>query len=158
MSGTATRAGRGRKPKPVAQKLLAGNPGKRQLNTHEPQFSQITNIDCPDWLGDDARRMWELIAPELCAQKIIAITDAHNLEAFCAAYGRWRQAERELAQYGITTTDANGGLKKNPAATVANESLKQLATFGALLGLDPSSRQRLTGGGNHDTSNPFDKF
>ncbi|WLQ13243.1 P27 family phage terminase small subunit [Hahella aquimaris] len=59
------------------------------------------------------------------------MTDAHNLEAFCASYGRWRQAERELAQYGITTTDANGGLKKNPAATVANESLKQLATFGA---------------------------
>ena len=28
---------RGRKPKPTALKLIAGNPGKRALNAHEPQ-------------------------------------------------------------------------------------------------------------------------
>ncbi|MCR8931942.1 MULTISPECIES: hypothetical protein [unclassified Pseudomonas] len=48
MGGTATVAGRGRKPKPTAKKALAGNPGKRALNTSEPQFSEITkDIDPP---------------------------------------------------------------------------------------------------------------
>ncbi|WP_434607877.1 hypothetical protein M1D35_21710 [Pseudomonas sp. Z1-24] len=36
--GTATLAGRGRKPKATVKKPLAGNPDKRVLNTDVPQF------------------------------------------------------------------------------------------------------------------------
>ncbi|MGK8265434.1 hypothetical protein [Moraxella nonliquefaciens] len=37
-----------------------------------------------------------------------------------------------------------------------NETARQLVSFGSLLGLDPASRTRLTGGGKAETvSNPF---
>ncbi|MGL5948246.1 MAG: phage terminase small subunit P27 family [Aeromonas sp.] len=149
--------GRGRRPKPAAIKRLSGNPGKRPLNLAEPAFSPILGAACPDWLiGDDlARGLWEATAIELCSAGVLCATDLHNLEAFCAAYSRWRQAEVAICKFGIVVESAMGSPMKNPACTVAAESLKQLASFGALLGLDPSSRTRLVGGRNKDNINPF---
>lgn len=143
MAGVAGRSGR--KPKPVERKIAAGNPGKRALNRDAPQFEGMVNIDPPDWLQDHGRQLWLHLAPLLCAQKVLQATDIQNLEFYCAAYGRFREAEAHIARYGITVPGAQGGMVKNPAATIINEATRQMATFGALLGLDPSSRQRLLG-------------
>ena len=143
MAGVAGRSGR--KPKPVERKVAAGNPGKRALNKDAPQFEGIVNVDPPEWLQGAGRDLWLHLAPLLCAQQVLQATDIQNLEFYCAAYGRFREAERHIAQHGITVEGAQGGLVKNPAATIINEATRQMATFGSLLGLDPSSRQRLLG-------------
>jgi len=145
----------GRKPKPTAKKELAGNPGKRQLNKDEPDFGQVTNIDAPEWLTPEARDMWSRVAPLLCAQHILQFTDLHNLEIFCSAYGNWREAQAELIKNGPVVSGAQGGPVKNPAATVVKEAAGQMATFGAMLGLDPSSRQRLMTPKKKGAGNPF---
>lgn len=148
-------SGRGRKPKPTAQKKLAGNPGKRALNTAEPKFSDAVNIDAPSWFGQRAVTMWETLVPELLREKVLCITDMHNVEAFCVAYDKWRQAEESVQNLGIIVEGAMGGPMKNPALTAANEAMRQMTTFGSLLGLDPSSRSRIIGGGKGQTDNPF---
>src|SRR5690554_2617567 len=148
MGGVASVPGRGRKPKPTAKKKLAGNPGKRALNKNEPEFTEIKNIDVPGWIEEFelASGMWKTIAPELCKERVLSITDIHNLEIFCMAYQRWRDAQTDVASYGITIVAATGSHIKNPALTAINESARQMATFGSMLGLDPSSRSRLIGG------------
>ncbi|VWC26142.1 hypothetical protein BPS26883_06139 [Burkholderia pseudomultivorans] len=153
MPGVAGRSGR--RPKPVARKEAAGNPGKRQLNTQEPDFGLVTNIEPPEWLDPLAVEMWERVAPLLCKQKILQFTDLHNVEIFCAAYGNWRRAQEQLAREGPVVMGAQGGPVKNPAATVVKEAAGQMATFGAMLGLDPSSRQRLIGPKKKNAGNPF---
>ncbi|NPT38575.1 phage terminase small subunit P27 family [Paraburkholderia xenovorans] len=153
MPGVAGRSGR--RAKPVAKKEAAGNPGKRQLNTQEPDFGLVTNIDPPEWLDAEAVGMWLRVAPLLCKQKILQFTDLHNLEIFCSAYGNWRRAQQDLATNGPVVLGAQGGPVKNPAATVVKESAGQMATFGAMLGLDPSSRQRLIGPKKKGEGNPF---
>ncbi|WP_151732530.1 phage terminase small subunit P27 family [Acinetobacter ursingii] len=157
MGGIASIPGRGRKAKPQEAKKANGNPGKRPLNNHVPEFSQVVNIDVPDYMKhlEFASVIWTSIVPELLKNKILCITDMHNLEAFCIAYENWRKAQREVAAHGIVVEGAQGGPIKNPALTAMNESSRQMATFGALLGLDPSSRQRLTGGGGKKKSNSF---
>ncbi|CAD5376722.1 putative Phage terminase, small subunit, P27 family [Pseudomonas sp. OF001] len=156
MAGTARAPGRGRKPKPTAKKELAGNPGKRALNTAEPEFSAITDIDPPEWLSPRAATMWRMLVPELLREKVLCITDLHNVEAFCAAYDKWRLAEESVQQFGIVVQSAQGSPMKNPALTAANEAMRQIVTFGSLLGLDPSSRSRIIGGNkNASTENPF---
>ncbi|MCA8243053.1 hypothetical protein LGN10_20390 [Burkholderia sp. AU32262] len=50
-----------------------GSPGKRQLNTQEPDFGLVTNIEPPEWLDPQAVEMWERVAPLLCKQKTRAI-------------------------------------------------------------------------------------
>ncbi|AWY43850.1 phage terminase small subunit P27 family [Pseudomonas putida] len=155
MGGTATVAGRGRKPKPTAKKQLAGNPGKRALNTAEPEFSKITDVDPPEWLSERAAMMWKMILPELLRENVVALTDLHNVEAFCTAYDNWRMAQESIRDNGIVVAGATGGPVKNPALTAANETMRQMVTFGSLLGLDPSSRTRLIGGNKEKATNEF---
>ncbi|MAD75152.1 MAG: phage terminase small subunit P27 family [Rheinheimera sp.] len=158
MSGTQIVAGRGRKPKPTARKRAAGNPGKRKLNDQEPDFSIIHSVETPEWLSENARVMFKLVTDELCREQVLTATDLHNVEAFCTSYSNWRLAQSEIDQNGITVEGAMGGLIKNPAVTVANESLRQLVTFGSLLGLDPSSRSRLIGAAKKPAGNQFSEF
>jgi P27 family predicted phage terminase small subunit len=155
MGGIATVAGRGRKPKPTAKKKAAGNPGKRALNNDEPDFGVITNVDVPEWITGAGRDMWQRVVPLLLEQKVLQVTDLHNVEVFCTAYGTWRAAAVDVANNGPVVAGATGGPIKNPALTALNEAAKQMVTFGSMLGLDPASRQRLTGGGNKKPNNPF---
>lgn len=158
MGGIATVPGRGRKPKPTARKKAAGNPGKRVLNDAEPDFGVMTNIDPPDWITGAARDMWLRVVPLLCREKVLQETDIHNVEIFCMAYGNWRMSSVDVAANGIVVAGATGGPVKNPALTALNESAKQMASFGALLGLDPSSRSRIMGGKVKTPGNPFGKL
>lgn len=151
----AVAPGRGRKPKPTAKKELAGNPGRRPLNLAEPDFSEVTEITPPDWMPERAQAMWQAMVPELLREKILCITDLHNVEAFCVAYDKWRMSEEAVQEHGILITTESGTVIKNPALTAANEAMRQLSTFGAQLGLDPSSRSRLIGGGKKSPDNPF---
>lgn len=149
---------RGRKPKPTVLKKLAGNPGKRKLNDAEPDFTEITDVEPPEWLPDLALEMWQTVMPELLAAKVLTVPDLHNVEAFCTAYAMWRDAEDHVKQFGVVIETEKSTIK-NPAVTVINEAKKQMREFGALLGLDPSSRQRLVGPKkSEDKGNPFDNF
>lgn len=158
MGGTKRAPGGGRKPKPIERKKAAGNPGKRGLNKAAPTYGKLVDVDAPAWLSDDARLMWISVVPLLCGQRVLEPTDLHNVEAFCSAYARWREAERHVAEHGITVSGPMGGLVKNPAVTVINEALRQMATFGSLLGLDPSSRSRVMGGRPTREDNPFSQL
>lgn len=153
-----TRApGGGRPPKPTALKVVQGNPGKRALPKNEPAPEALRDVpEPPYWMAETAAEVWHRVAPWLTETKILAATDLHNLEAFCVAYQRWREAQDDIDKNGLVVTGAQGGPMKNPACTVANESLRQVATFGAALGLDPSSRARLKPGNSGEKTNPFE--
>ena len=51
----------GRNPKPTAQKVLEGNPGKRELNTKEPKPEKKAPA-CPKWLDDEAKKEWKRLS------------------------------------------------------------------------------------------------
>lgn len=157
MGGLAAIPGRGRKAKPQETKKSAGNPGGRPLNKSMPEFSQILDIDPPTYFDgmEFAPVMWRSIVPELLKAEVLRITDMHNVEAFCMAYDNYRQCQKKIATEGVTVLGAMGGPIKNPALTAINEAMKQMAMFGAMLGLDPSSRQRLTGIGDNKKTNSF---
>ena len=155
MAGAAGRSGR--RPKPTVKKELAGNPGKRALNKQEPDFGLVRNVDCPFWMGDYGRQLWETVAPLLCKERVLEATDIQNLEVYCNAYDQFRMAQEEVRNNGVTVAGATGGLIKNPAVTALKEATAMMATYGGMLGLDPSSRQRLVGGDKKkQNGNPFE--
>jgi P27 family predicted phage terminase small subunit len=145
---------RGRKLKPLEIKVLNGNPGHRPLPIDSVKFQELESAVTPEWLDEMAKECWEWYSPLLLNQKILTRGDLHNLEAFCSAYSRWRQAEEQVKLLGVIYPDGHDGYKKNPACTVITEALSQLEKFGGLLGLDPASRQRLTAP-KGKSSNPF---
>lgn len=146
----------GAKPKPNSKKLLSGS---KHANADAIEFELITNVDPPEWLDELASEMWKTLCPLLCKEKVLAVTDLHNLEAFCSAYSLFRLCELEIRDKGIVVVGATGGPIKNPALTAKNEALRQISSFGGSLGLDPASRGRLIGpSGGSGGGNEFSGF
>ncbi len=147
--------GRGRKPKPTALKRLGGNAGKRALNKDEPTFTPLIGVACPEWLAEDqwAPTLWDMVIRELCGAEVLCVTDLHNLEAFCAAYSRWRRAEIEITKHGLVVEGATGGPVKKPRLyrgqriTQADDQLRLAAWAGPVQPLTPDRRQQETGRG-----------
>ncbi len=71
----------GRPPKPTALKLLQGNPGKRRL-VREPELP--AGAEAPSWLGKQARRYWDEMAPVLTKAGLLKATDADWLGMWCS--------------------------------------------------------------------------
>ena len=157
MGGIASVPGRGRKAKPTEIKRADGNPGKRPLNKNAPDFTEVVDIAPPLYFEglEFAPVIWQSVVPELLKNGVLRITDMHNVEGFCIAYDNYRQCQKDIAENGVTVMGGNGNLAKNPALTAINEAMKQMTMFGSMLGLDPSSRQRLTGGGDKNKTNSF---
>ncbi|HGO5397275.1 TPA: phage terminase small subunit P27 family [Klebsiella michiganensis] len=161
MAGATGRSGR--RPKPTARKELAGNPGKRALNKEEPAFTPINGATPPEWFVEGelsmAIVMWEMTTKELCGQGLLCVTDLAVLERWCVAYEFWRRAVKNIAKDGLSINGAMGGKIKNPELTAKKEQESEMSSTGSMLGLDPSSRQRLIGlAGQKKTSNPFLKM
>ncbi len=63
---------RGRRPKPTALKLIAGNPGKRPLNRNEPKPAHSVPT-CPAHLSPTGKAEWKRLAHEMHRLRIISL-------------------------------------------------------------------------------------
>lgn len=133
---------RGPAPKPTALKLLAGNPGKRRLNTSEPQPPRGAP-GCPTWLDTEAKAEWRRIVPELERLGLLTKVDRAALAAFCQAWSDYKAAVQAVRQDGKTFLTESGYIAKNPMVTIMNEAADRLHKFGQQFGLSPASRTRL---------------
>lgn len=75
----------GRKPKPTAVKKLEGNPGKRKLNTKEPNPGKGMP-DCPTWLLPEAKTEWIRLSEKLNQMGVLTEIDRSAFAAYCQSY------------------------------------------------------------------------
>lgn len=143
--------GSGRRPKPSAIKKLQGNPGKRPLNAKEPS-APAGDPEMPADLPKAAQEEWNRIIPELRALGVLSKIDRAALAAYCHAYARWFEAEREITKRGIVIDEfgcSDEGeqfflrSKKNPAVTISESAMKLMKSFLVEFGMTPASRSRL---------------
>jgi len=130
-------------PKPTALKLLEGNPGKRPLNVNEPQ-PDASIPDCPAFVKGEARKEWKRIVPELEKLGLLTRIDMAGLAAYCVAFGRWADAERELRKHGVTQTSPNGYVQTSAHLHIANKAMEQMHKFLVQFGLTPAARSRVS--------------
>ena len=140
---------RGPAPKPSALKRAADNPGKRQLNDNEP-VPPAGEVLAPDWLTDDAKKIWEQLAPRMQAMQVLTTADVLTFGRYCELFARWHQL-RELMWVGNRATyvvkDESGKKVKYVAEHPANVELRrltaQLLQHEREFGLTPSARSRI---------------
>jgi P27 family predicted phage terminase small subunit len=149
---------RGRKPKPTAAKELAGNPGKRALNRHEPAFGGIPT--CPRHLQGEARKEWRRMARLLLhtSRKLLTAADRAALALYCEHWQTWKRATELIPKFdkvltlpggekiqlsGDVIVTKHGNVIQNPYRSIANRSSELLLKFMVEFGLTPSSRARL---------------
>ena len=88
----------GRKPKPTAVKKLEGNPGKRKLNTKEPNPGKGMP-DCPAWLLPEAKTEWIRLSEKLNQMGVLTEIDRSAFAAYCQSYARWKEAQEHMSEF-----------------------------------------------------------
>lgn len=136
-------ATRGPKPKPTAVKELAGNPGGRPLNEHEPNLGAAL-LACPGWMGEEAAAEWDRVAPLLFRAGVTTEADRALLAAYCRAYSQWVAACAEVDDEGAVRISPKTG-QPYQSAHVNVEAMyaKEMRACAAELGMTPSSRSRI---------------
>lgn len=151
----------GRPPKPTKLKVLEGNPGNRPLNENEPEPDEGIP-EAPPELCARAREEWKTRGPGLVAMGVLTTIDGAVFASYCQAYADWRNARESLQKLLATSPPGNqggaflaatgqGGLKKSPLVTVANEAEMRMVKWAAELGMTPAARARLQVTPPHET-------
>jgi phage terminase small subunit len=139
-------AQRGRKPKPVAQKRLEGNPGKRRLTTlvAAPKAGDML---CPMSVenNDRARAYWGLFLDNAAPCHLLPI-DGPLLGRLCVALAYADEATDKIAQTGMLVKAPNTGLPiQSPYMAVLNRQTEIARKLAAELALPPAQRNRIGG-------------
>jgi len=132
MAGAKGRSGR--RPMPTKLKLLAGNPGKRRLDEHEPEPASRLP-EPPDHLSDEAKREWSRVGELLLDLGLVSELDRAALALYCQARARWVEAEEARRQYGVVIKRPSGFPMQSPFLSVANKALEQMRGFLIELGM-----------------------
>ncbi len=137
---------RGRPPKPVVIRALEGNPGKRPI----PKVPEPTGgaPECPDWLSDDAAKVWDENAKELENLGLLTSLDGPAFAALC----HWFAVFRHYAELHDQRHDAAEG---NAIFRAMRDAAAELRRWCSELGLTPVSRTRLALRGHDDGDDPF---
>ena len=84
-------------------------------------------MTCPKHLNDNAKAEWNRIAAEH------STADTTTLAAYCAAYGRWVDAEQNITKFGAVIKTKSGNPQANPFVAIAEQSLNTMHKFLGLL-------------------------
>lgn len=133
---------RGRKPTPTALKLIAGNPGKRPINTDEPQpRSDLTQA--PDWLTDRQRATWIEVV-ELAPAGLLKDIDASVFTVWVIAFDLYQEASEKLSRTGMLIKAPNTGVPmQSPYLAIVNRQAQIMMKAAAEMGFTPASRSRV---------------
>src|SRR5437868_12793938 len=133
---------RGPAPKPTAIKKAEGNPGKRKLNTEDPQ--PLPGVpECPDHLDAVARKEWGRLSPILMGMKVLTEADYIALGNLCQAYSTLIDAQKHLNKGGILFKTPSGYIQQNPLLGIIRAQTNIVNGLLREFGLTPSSRTRI---------------
>ncbi|HWE82793.1 MAG TPA: phage terminase small subunit P27 family [Gaiellaceae bacterium] len=133
---------RGRKPKPVEQRIREGNPGNRPL----PEPLQLDNRTPrkPAGLPPAAAELWDEIVPVLEQAKVLHSIDRAALQAMCIEWSRYLDANADVEEESPYALGSMGQVVEHPAVGTARTSAHMFLRFAEQFGLTPSARARIS--------------
>ena len=147
---------RGPAPKPSNLKVLNGNPGKRKINSDEPQFEISEKVpSAPSTLGKIGKKEWRRLAPHIHKIGLLTVADYKTFEAYCASFELYVSAKEKVEVYGLTDETDKGNVIQRPEVGIMNTALKNMKSYAQEFGLTPSSRTNMTAKQLIDTDDPI---
>lgn len=111
---------------------------------------EVVAVQAPEHVTGIALDKWNELAPSLANAKVLTQWDFDALARYCNLVKTEIQAQKELDDLqsgsvlkGLLGKTPNGMLQMNALLIVRNAASRDASKFGALLGLDPSSRSSL---------------
>lgn len=141
---------RGAPGKPTVLRVLDGDRPSR-INRDEPVPAEGGPVEPTIVLSDEARAVWDRLAPDLMAKKVLTAWDADAFTTFCATAATYKDASEQLAVEGMVARGAAGGVIKSPYWQIMRDCVGVMTTIGARFGLTPSDRAQLKIGGSEES-------
>jgi P27 family predicted phage terminase small subunit len=132
---------RGRKPTPIALRLLRGNPGRRRLP--KQQAKPAAGATCPRSLSAEARAEWRRLQPELLRLGLLSRIDRAAFAAYCEAWADFRWAVVTIKAEGRVIESGNHTRMPHVAMTIKRGAMKAIREFASEFGFTPASRMRV---------------
>jgi P27 family predicted phage terminase small subunit len=143
---------RGPPPKPTMLKLVAGNPGGRPLNMHEP-IPPAGEPTPPDWIDDRARAVWAQVVPRLSSIGLARTIDWPMLARYCQLLVMWADATAFIAKNGPTYPQRAPGKDGKPGRVIGSKLWpeqtmiprlnRELLALEGQFGIGPAARSRI---------------
>lgn len=153
---------RGRKPKPTALKVIAGNPGKRRLNENEPKPASALQ-HAPDWFDEEQLKLWRY-AVNHAPDGVLGTIDREVLAIWVVASAMHSSAAQLQSQVDaknsmkMLTKTPNGMAVQSPYISIMNKQAQIMLKAAAEMGFTPSSRSRISVPRSEDEGNAFAGF
>ncbi len=137
----------GQPAKPIEQKRLLGNPGKRPLPDApmpETGLPAAKGIPTPPVLGIDGTRLWNHLW-SAGKQWLSPDADTHIIELLCQAHDEASEIRRAIAIGEVPRFYKlpNGSFVSHPLVTQLQQLRSQSTAWLAALGFSPADRARL---------------
>jgi P27 family predicted phage terminase small subunit len=139
----------GRPPKPVAEKVRAGETRPSRLQEVVRVDRRVDAVDAaepPEHLGDDAAQWWREVAPVLAQAGILERIDRYVLTLTAEVWGEIQIASRVIADPevgGFFELGSTSQLVAHPALKIRADAQMRFARLITELGLTPLARARL---------------
>lgn len=132
---------RGPAPRASHLKALEGCREDRiNRNAPVPASSEVSPTPA---LLEEARRYWDLLAPDMEAQRVLTAWDAPLFTAFCNAAALYERAAKEVEDAPTEVAGSHGGTVLHPAYRALERAEAQMRALGSRFGLSPGDRAQL---------------
>ena len=132
--------------KPTVLKLIAGNPGKRPLPTHEPRFKSGVGQP-PENLDSIGAQCWKRLAALLDRTGVLTQPDELALERLCDAYSEIAACKELIQRDGRTYVSKNAAgdsfIRPHPAVTQLRAADSLFKSYLTEFGLTPAARSKV---------------
>lgn len=131
---------RGPAPKPTKLQRLEGNPGKRRINTREPE--PTGTAVCPPHVTGAAAEEWARVLSAM-PSGLYTAADVPVLTVYALAWVMYRNALALVARDGMIVKGSMGQDTAHPAVGVAAKQAEIIIRAADRLGMSPTARTRL---------------
>ena len=132
-----------RGPAPIPTQILALRGSRLVKNREGEPQPEAGAPPAPEWLGGEAKAEWERVV-DVSPPGLLTLADRPSLTAYCIAWAEFVDATQALAKEGRVYETPGGQRKPHPAVAMQRSAWDAVVKFGALLGLDPANRSRLS--------------
>ena len=134
----------GTRPKPAAQRLREGNPGRRPIDENQPE-GDGNRPPKPPHITGKAAKTWKWLCDVLDDLGLLASTDVAIIALYCDTWTEYVEARKNVNKYGPILFSKKDNMPfSSPYLNQEAMFKKQLERYLTELGLSPSSRSRVS--------------
>lgn len=133
-----------RGPKAIPTRILKIR-GSRRARGRKDDVPASGQPIRPVWLVGEAKRKWDMLAPQLGDMGLLAACDRDLLALYCETYNEYlaaRKMTKKAKSFLIKTP--SGRIARNPLLLIRDDAAERLRKLASEFGMSPSSRSGLT--------------